>query len=173
MTDVILTRDEQKKSIAYGKAMYQNKIDKGTIVPPVDKTRQAYYLDVISVASEMAVHKFLGIEYKFEIFDVRDEQDLVIKEATVDIKLGKPQNYLLKVQKWHLEKKKFDYYIAVNQAVEGRIGKFLIAGFISQEKFKLLSELRTFRGYEDKPMYCLHYSQLSDIALMAFLQELP
>jgi hypothetical protein len=173
MTTIDLTGDEQRSAIRHGKEIYQNKLDKGTVKAPVDKKRQSYHLDVISVASEMAVYKFLGIEYVEELFDVRDEQDIIIKGITADIKVGQPNNNLLKVQKWHLENKKFGLYIAVNQTVEGSIKGFGIAGFISQEKFRARSELRTFRGYEDKPMYCLHYSKLQDIAILAFLQELP
>ena len=82
-------------------------------------------------------------------------------------------NTELKVQKWHVETKEFGAYIGVNQAKVGSVAKFYIAGWITQEDFKKIARLKTYRGYEDYPMYVVHYSALKTIAELAFLQELP
>lgn len=152
--DIIrLTPEEQALVIKYGTAIHENKKAKGTKKAAIDKKRDDEYLDVLGVAGEFAVCKYYGIPYKFQLFDVRDDQDIVLRGGyRADVKVCKYSDSLLKIPKWQIDKP-YHLYILVRQI--SSLVAFEIVGWITTSAFKSQMQETIFKGYEHAPMYTL------------------
>jgi hypothetical protein len=156
---VRFAEEEQKQIIEYGKQIYLNKLKRRTAKQPVSKRYAPVWIDIFGEAGCIAVHKFIGKPYKFELFDQVDAGwDISTRYNLIEVKtnLTKDCN-LLRVPSWQINKQS-TMYVCVNKIY--KLECFEILGFINASQFKQIMFSQQFKGYEDKPMYCCHKTDL-------------
>ena len=156
---VFLTKAEQEQVFLWGKQLYANKQKKGTLSPPILKGFDPVWLDVIGIAAEYVVAKYIGAPYSFELFDVRDHGDIQIDGVTLEIKTNRSAaGDQLKIPEWQMDRI-VDRYVLVNKVA--KLQQWEIVGWITKDEFVRQCDLVTFAGYEKHPMYVVHRSKLS------------
>ena len=114
----------------------------------------------ISFGAEYALHKYLGLEYKFEIFDGGDKYDCVVAGRTIDVKSTEGYMQELKIQDKDL-KKDIDIFVPLVKW----IGKptYQILGWIEKWQFEDLAEYKQRRFSK---MWCVDINNMKDIKLL-------
>lgn len=167
MTEVELIPEEIEQIKVWGKSIHDNKVKLGTFKPLIGKNLDPVETEIASVGSELAVHKYFLKEYKFKLFDVRDEQDIIVAGLKCDVKAYTTGHRELRVKKWHLEDRDIQVYIAVTYNA-GDYSRWFIQGIISKKRMLKIATLKDL-GYSEAPMYCVSFNQLKGIEELGFM----
>lgn len=163
---VTLSGDEQFWAKRDGKAMYDNKVGNGNLAPPVGTKRSQLYYDILGIAGEIAVHRYLLLQWNFELHALRDNGDLNLGEFCFDIKTvpernKRFRNNWLEVPVRHTENPKKSHinaYILVNHLGGA---DFEIVGYTRRPaNFFSPWQKHTYNGHEANPVYRLHREYL-------------
>lgn len=129
MPVIQLTADEQNRARRYAEALRDNKrnwnIKDGKI-----SHRDGLELDIMGITGEMAVHKYYGVPFEFQLYKIRDPYDIILKGYKIDVKTS--YNGILKVNPKQLHKP-IDVYM--NVKIDTEHTECEILGVISKKVF--------------------------------------
>jgi hypothetical protein len=119
----------------------------------VDNKRDPLSLNMIGIASEMALAKHLGIPYNPPLLTGGDEYDLNYRGYKLEVKcIWFLQKEFLCVKKDHLDKPS-DVLVSMKHLHD--FESFEVLGWIPKSRFMVEKELITWPGYDKFPMYCM------------------
>lgn len=129
MQKIILIEQDKRDAVKYGKLMFEHKKRLGFSNSAIGKKHSPLYYDILGVAGEIAVYKYFGIPYTFQLHEVRDKYDLMIGQLKVDIKCTEVE--LLKINP-----KQIDNDINIYIQVVAKKEEYNIIGWMFKKAFQ-------------------------------------
>lgn len=148
-----LTPAEVEQAKIDGKKMYDHKAGNGYLVKAVDGRVHPIWNDIIGIAGEIAVHKWLHVPWNFELHEIRDAGDIVVGDWVIDVKTHKwYKNEWLNIQQSHVANPK-----------KAHINTFLLVNHIyKMQKFEVIGYARRPDDFTQPPWEYHKYSQFPD-----------